>query len=836
MNIRYLLVLVWAVAISATARASGHVTATREFDAAGSSVTVQTAPDGKQYSVLTLPGMITGVEAGSPALPYEIFQIVVPIEATNFRIASVNGSETATYQLLHRLMPTQPDVTTNQNPEDMDFVQPLEWAYTDSKPIATILSDGYLAGDIHVVTIGITPAKYIDPTLSLEVYGKVDIDIEYDAMSASTRPSAQPGGDKNELYRLFQSSLGITSSTSPMKAGAVTEKTASTHYYIIVPSNLESATAKLATWKKQKGYTVHVKTIESICEDAKYKIGAETFISGRTEVIVDSAASLRAYLHDEFEEKGPYYCLLIGDYRTSMPIRKARGKYGTGDNKTSFIPYNPDYAYCKNPGSDFFIPTDNYFADFDTDWNLEKPQGVNIYSDYFDKTYTPDIIIGRLLCSSVGELLDYTEKLIIYESNPGLGDNAYLGEAMFFEARQFVGKNAELRKYYDPFGDEHTLVMRDNCPSVRTPNIHQSGSDIIREMGAHGFSSPIGHGSPVSIVACDSVPCYIIADSDRWEEEVYLNPSKDDTKYGINNLTNNYKPGVIYTYSCTNIPFDAFAGRGTIVRSNNKVINILDDGHTYDVHWNWGAAYTNSKMIGGVAYIGNTRYGLSAAGAKCESFFFKELKACDILGIAFALSKTTIEDGHTRATCNLVGDPELRMWLGKPTTLAMNVSGYGPNLNYTAALSDSKAILDNFTIQNKIIGESGSFLKPEGDYVFSVWTPQYLPFIRYYGTAGTSTSVHDAITTDAILGGENGNEFIISNGGVLNLSCTEHISGNGGVTRVKDGGIANFSSMKNCALSEMSVESGGKLNVTARGEIKLEACTINEGAEAYFGN
>ena len=84
----------------------------------------------------------------------------------------------------------------------------------------------------------------------------------------------------------------------------------SRRYYIIVPDNLKDAVDDLAVRKRQKGYSVVVKTIEDICATPRYVVGGHcSYRNGQTEELVDSAASLRAYLHDEFEDNGAFFCL-----------------------------------------------------------------------------------------------------------------------------------------------------------------------------------------------------------------------------------------------------------------------------------------------------------------------------------------------------------------------------------------------------------------------------------------------------------------------------------------------------------------------------------------------
>lgn len=172
-------------------------------------------------------------------------------------------------------------------------------------------------------------------------------------------------------------------------------------YYIISDRALLDCLHDLAAWKTQKGYQVVMKAIEEIYEDSKYKIDTAS-------KIVDEAASLRKYLRDEYDEHGCYFCLLVGDHKTNMPVRKVRNGSST------------------NPNGENYIPTDDYFSDLSDNWEhiLEENHGFYVCPVF--SSFSPNIYVGRLLCHSEEEISNYTAKLILYESNPGRGNDDYL--------------------------------------------------------------------------------------------------------------------------------------------------------------------------------------------------------------------------------------------------------------------------------------------------------------------------------------------------------------------------------------------------------------------------
>ncbi|MDE7410208.1 MAG: hypothetical protein K2N09_09345 [Muribaculaceae bacterium] len=841
MKSKYILLMLWAVVTCMMARASGHITACREYDVSSASVTEAMAPDGERYSSVALPGTWNSGAPGAPSLPYEVFQVVVPADASNIRVASATGQDKRSFQLLNRLMPSQLELTINQDPTDEDFVIPSESAYSLSSPVATVLSDGFIAGDIHVVTIGVTPVKYTDSNLTLDVYGKIDIKLEYENGGGSIAAFSPPEKGKNELYSLFRNIVDDVS--APMKAGSLTQASDPGHYFIIVPENLESGVAKLATWKKQKGYTVHIKTVESVLADSRYRIGASTYISGRTETIVDEAAALRAYLNDEFKNYGPYYCLLIGDYRTSMPIRHV---YTLKELE--------NFEFYKKSHSAAFLPTDTYFSDFTTQWDLNKPDGYDFYFTKMSVEYNPDIVIGRLLCQYPEDVESYTDKLIIYESNPGLGDNEYLNMALYFEQDMMIGNNQRVRSAFDPFGTDNTLIVQDQCVNSKVPYHPHYGGDIIKYMSQRGFTSVHGHGSPVSIATCKWW-YYVVPDTEMSAEDRYVSYNPKEYDNGFNCLTNYYKPGFVYSVSCDNAPFDDYAFGGDVIEdAEGNVIDFLDNGHVFKPKWNLAGAYTCMPRVGGVAYCGNTRSGWTSASALQEANFGKNILSNPKVGVALALTKSNTNsklkgyfvdggnfhqsiscDDWLKHTMSLIGEPEFEMWLGQPEHLNVEVARSGQFINFSSLPSNARCVLDNFNTRTVLKGSAGNFTSPNSDYILSFWASGYQPFVRYYGVDGTLNTVHDVITTDAILGGEESDEFIIDEGGQLNLMCIESIAGNGGTTRIKQGGSACLTTLKQCVLEGVEVDNGGTLDIHSSDAITLKECTFVSGCDVFLG-
>lgn len=145
-----------------------------------------------------------------------------------------------------------------------------------------------------------------------------------------------------------------------------------------------------------------------------------------TSGISDDAGAIRQYLKDSYISGTTVYVLLGGDYNY-VPIR-----YGCGSNNIWTLWDTDDYK----------IPADLYFCDFNGDWDVDgaDPDLEIRYGEVSDDDpdYGPEIFIGRLLCSSTEDIERWTDKLILYEQNPGKGDYVYLTTSFMVSADEMI--------------------------------------------------------------------------------------------------------------------------------------------------------------------------------------------------------------------------------------------------------------------------------------------------------------------------------------------------------------------------------------------------------------
>lgn len=781
--------------------------------------------EGAQYTRLSWEGLEMTAAPGEPELPVEYVRFLVPVYTTNFT-ATVSGvTHGSTLQTMYRIYPGQEPVTTNHE-GPVPFTDPLESAYTLTLPVrAEVVSDGFVDGCNHIVTVAVYPTTYSPANGTVMPASRLTVTLNYDDCTAADlkdTPIFPPHRSRHINIGDMVVNVQRMSSRQYAPAAAPLD-TMCDRYYIITPRSLAASFRDLAAWKRQKGYDVVIKEIEDIYADSRYAIGGTFTVGGRTENIVDSAASLRAYLAGQYQEYGSYFCLLAGDYRTPMPIRKV---YTLVDNGNS--------AYSRNYNGSKFTPTDNYFSDFTSTWIL-KPYKDCGYITCVEQEYNPDIAIGRLLCSKPEEVRNYFYKLKIYEAYPGRGNDNYLSNALYMEdgkpGLSMLGEAAIVRSQFDPF--ENTVVLSDSC-SFGIETLPHKGVDVINNMHRAGFSSLHGHGTPATIECCSEGGQYIIPQDWYTRAETGLTATEDKDPSpgrGIDCLNNKDFPTIIYSTACITAPFDRYEGQPA-----NKIIG----SHIYDMPYNLGSAFTVAGNYGGPAYLGNTREGLLRESAKMEAKWGTQILEHKKIGIAEAISKLLTQTPHLASTHQLIGEPEFEMWLGKPERMETEVESTDYSVHLTSSElagatvclfdGNSKQVLRNISGTDISIQNTSAL----SHYTFSVWKSGFLPFIRFYGLRGTLSDLDEKfIVLDAEIGEQYtgtlpvGSAFCVGSNAKLTIEAMKAINVNRSCI-IDEGGVLTIAGDDTVTLN-CTVKRGGKLKVTAKSIQMGSGFTIEPG-------
>lgn len=799
------------------------ITITRSYSSASISKTYVQGGDGEMYTRFYHPELSASDKPGVPELPTDFFRVCIPTNCKNIRVSIEPTITLGGYKSPYRVYPVQEEGFA-YNPEESTFIVPNENDYSIVRDISCeIINEGFAMGDSHMVDLKLCPFSYNDSTRKISFAGSVTVHVEYD-LCGESEMSICPISSYVKTPTMYDFvDLSVINKVPDTTGDLINGKTYQNSYYIIVPSSLKNAVEEIASWKRQKGYRVVVQTIESILSNSRYRIGQMFQLDRYTTPIVDAAASLRCYLQTEFKQYGAFYCLLVGDANTSMPIRKIYSDSHYGDN-----------VFSEN--AEDFIPTDNYFSDLTQIWNLQPHFNGTLYTcSNTDISYNPDIFVGRLLCSTEQQIHNYIDKLRIYEANPGLGDSEYLTKGTVFRSLKTSPSGWQpIISAWKKFLDVHYIEdsESDNYPL---------GKEVIESISKSGLSSWIGHGIPLGIAVHhpeSGARAYITSlDSIRGINEV---PWGDipvgvipEDGNGLDCMTNRFKPGIVYSTSCDNMIFDCMTWK-----NNDGSFTVFDPSRSL------AEVFLTSPEIGGIAFLANTRNGIGGASSHLETLFIRDLEQNRKLGIAEASSKSKLPTfprfpyrKYIQNTHNLGGDPEVEMWLKCPNIVDFNsVKWTGTSI--PASLQGWKVIvsdgLDSYAnMQDVSISATNTVLRVmKQDFVASAWKTEYLPYLHYFGQNNNLLGVNKKIyVRTASLGSSNAttqpvSDFRVGLRSYLFVKALDYISSSP-LFMITPGGKVNLQCHGDINLEGFTVQNGGELNASGR-EIRLGSGSLIE--------
>lgn len=329
-------------------------------------------------------------------------------------------------------------------------------------------------------------------------------------------------------------------------------------------------------------------------------------------------------------------------------IRDAHQTWGTlwvllgGD--VAVVPVRYAYAMDCQYGSpsDNNIPCDLYYSDLDGTWNAN---GNGIYGEIADSVdMYPDVFVGRASVETPVQAAAFVNKLLTYEKNPP-GD--YQTKALFLAmvlwgspyTNSGLGKNYIDSLYVPPRFDPITKLYQDLGNESRATAIPamNAGANLINHDG-HAGTTVMGLG-----------PDYL-------------------TSGDMDALTNGPRYSILYSIGCWPGAFD------------NDCI---------------AEHFIRNPGGGGVAFIGNSRYGWGSPGNPLYGYsdrfdqqFFNKLFKDNIyhIGSTLAAEKAVFvplaQQENVYRWCeyeiNLLGEPEMPIWTDSPRTFSVLSPGVLP--------------------------------------------------------------------------------------------------------------------------------------------------------------
>ncbi len=815
---RLLVALVALVMTAVTSATAGEIRHTLTFDPTAITFDTVTAPDGTPYVMVNAPDANYLEELPAPLMPCKVINLLMPTFCENIKVT------------LENVQISNPIVLTNKILTNRELSEWHEYGdlVTDSSNQdrggwrAWIINDYLVNGKNHIVSVAVpigfmseqnpcilNPLLNVDVKLDYEECGPQDVDYcciesrdsEWDT-DLDTLVVNPPRFNENAV------------SQSKAQTGSF-ELMPESYYYILVPESLKESVNDLASWKSQKGHTVRIHTVEEIWENPLFSdiFGEKSF---------DKESHIRNWLRSEYSKYGKFQLLIIGDYRTSAPIRKFRNY--TSNSKEHYSWYDGEN----------FVPTDAYFSEMTTSFTLDSIANGNYYGAILKQKYSPELRVGRLLAYQKSHLARYLDKLLIYEINPGLGNPDYLGKGFINRQHMFVSSPT----LFKGVSTLDLITLNDEKGGLVYSECEPTGQEVILGMGQCGIISLKGHGSPVTICTAGDRKS-----SDDWEQNRYIQAvnsySTQDTRHpnaehgnGLDGLDNAGKPSILYTFACTSTPFD----------------NIRFPGGGYrNVPFDMGSSFTVGGNYGGVAYIGNTRDGYTGPQEMMETDFGYRISKGESIGNAFANSVLATGDRHQQFTRNLIGDPDINVWLGVPSRQNISVSYQSGILTINGTdMENARAIVFNgerATAVFRITGHSTVSLTAEeigvqdnSPFTVSIFKNGHYPEIYLLASnSGTVQSSKKFYLPDINLLNDDIKEPQIQVSGNLGLYCIGNFRSRnyfdvmtGGNLMVQANGQAEFEGERICC--------GAKVSISAHETVLGAGFTVEKGAGLNISN
>ena len=296
------------------------------------------------------------------------------------------------------------------------------------------------------------------------------------------------------------------------------------------------------------------------------------------------------------------------------------------------VPYREAFAFNCEYGQFWhnYIPCDLYFSDLDGTWN---DNGNDVYGELEDNIdMFPDVFVGRASVENETEAADFVSKILTYEKNPPLDyldDMLFLASVLWNDPYTDSGQSKNLidelyvPDQFDPITKLYQSMGNINYDDVMA-NLNE-GKSIVNHCGHAWYSAmSLGNG--------------------------HLYNSDMDA------LTNAPAFSIWFTIGCWPAAFD---------------YNCIAE------HW------INNPDGGGVAFIGNSRYGWGSPGNPTFGYsdifdqeFFNQLFQQNItnIGAALAMAKSVYvpyaRNHNVFRWCeyqlNLLGEPEMPVWTDVP--------------------------------------------------------------------------------------------------------------------------------------------------------------------------
>jgi len=561
------------------------------------------------YDSVKMQDLIRYGAPGEPVLPFKIAKILIP-QGTEMQSIHITPGKRKTLEGKFNLEYGKTPIPISSNLHVAD--QPNQAIYGSSTPFPGTLfshvSEQHLRG-YTIVLLRLHPVQYVPKTGELFYYETMTVTVNVKKTGKISALFRNLPQDKRLVQDIVDNPevLETYTEAAPFLRPTSVNSSESYNYVIITNNDLNSSFQPLIERKILKGLNATIVLVENILNDPDYFCDGLFGDGCGSPKFNDTAARIRNFIKDAYENWGTEYVLLGGD----VEIIPTRGVYGFVDVPDPPSPYTVDRS----------MPCDMYYGTLDGSWNNDNDTifGEGVYDETSNSPengtageeadFFAEVYIGRAPVNTPEEAENFVNKTLWYEQ---VSDDNYFKKALMIaetlDEETEAANSVDLTTEKIPQYTITRLYDRDGTFSKKAvvEEIHKGTHILFHD----------GHSNPTTLMGLT-----------REEVDTFNN-----TEYFFG-----------YSLGCSAAKFE------------------IDDSIIEHFVFNPNGSF---------AFIGNSRYGwyipgsLYGAGDRFARAFFDVLNnTARNLGKALQLSKEDFA-GSTSAmrwtyfVLNLLGDPE----------------------------------------------------------------------------------------------------------------------------------------------------------------------------------
>ena len=364
------------------------------------------------YSKVSINGCFeTNSVIGSPKLPIRFVELLLPpgktVESIDFfgHILTMNSIKNEIKNM--PIVPKQRETPIGGPPETF-VVNEDVYNSDETIPQKTIVNHGESSScGYQILTLSICPLQYNPKTGIVSYYDSMTVNIEL--TDTDPHPLFRGKNEDEQWVKKFVINPDMTEEYDTPKlssfeySGGLCDPSDTYDYVIITRDALVDFTSTY-NWtdfinhNQQKNLDTTIVSVESITSCPDYYNSSSLFN--------DTAAQIREFCRDAYQDWGIQYVLIAGDQDGPNAIQRRLMDSGAESNVETDL-------YWSN--------LDNTFNnDGDNDWGEEGDTGFDFYSELF---------IGSLPCDTGDDISNWMTKSFYYENND---DQDYLENVAFY--------------------------------------------------------------------------------------------------------------------------------------------------------------------------------------------------------------------------------------------------------------------------------------------------------------------------------------------------------------------------------------------------------------------